>query len=84
MFNIFLKHGIEHSWTPCSGTSGRLQTVYLCHLDSYMVTVCTGYLVSSHVVTVQLPTRCLVDRFVHRPHGSGYLITCVSDVVTVQ
>ena len=39
---------------------------------------------SSHVVAVQLPTRCLVDRFLHRPHGSGYLITCVSDVVTVQ
>ena len=35
------------------------KTVYLCHLDSYTVTVCNGYLVSSHVVTVQLPTRCL-------------------------
>ena len=43
-----------------------------------------GYLVSSHVLTVQLSTKCLVDRFLHRPHGSGYLITCVSDVVTVQ
>ena len=31
---------------------------------------------SSHVVTVQLPTRCLVDKFLHKP--------CVSDVVTVQ
>ena len=60
------------------------KTVYLCHLDSYTVTVCNGYLVPSHVVTVQLPTRCLVDRFLHRPHGSGYLITCVSNVVTVQ
>ena len=60
------------------------KTVYLCHLDSYTVTVCNGYLVSSHKVTVQLPTRCLVDRFLHRPHGSGYLITCVPDVVTVQ
>ena len=60
------------------------KTVYLCHLDSYTVTVCNGYLVSSHVVTVQLPARCLVDRFLHRPNGSGYLITCVSDVVTVQ
>ena len=59
------------------------KTVYLCHLDSYTVTVCAGYLVSSHVI-VQLPTRCLVDRFPHRPHGSGYLITYVSDVVTVQ
>ena len=59
------------------------KTVYLCHLDSYTVTVCSGYLVSSNVVTVQLPTRCLVDRFLHRPHGSGYLITCVSHVVTV-
>ena len=39
---------------------------------------------SSDVVTVQLPTRCLVDRFLHRPHGSGYLIMCVSNVVTVQ
>ena len=28
------------------------KTVYLCHLDSYTVTVCNGYLVSSHVVTV--------------------------------
>ena len=59
------------------------KTVYLCHLDSYTETVCNGYLVSSHVVTVLLPTRCLVDRFqlrfLHRPHGSGYLITCVSD-----
>ena len=60
------------------------KTVYLCHLDSYTVTVCNGYLVSSHVVTVQLPTRCLVDRLIHRPRGSGYLITFVSDVVTVQ
>ena len=61
------------------------KTVYLCHhLDSYTVTVCNGYLVSAHVVTTQLPTRCLVDRFLHRPHGSGYLITCVSDVVTVR
>ena len=58
------------------------KTVYLCHLDFYTVTVCNGYLVSSHVVTVQLPTRCLVERFLNRPHGSGYLITCVSDVVT--
>ena len=32
---------------------------------------CNRYLVSSHVVTMQLPTRCLVDRFLHRPHGSG-------------
>ena len=60
------------------------KTVYLSHLDSYTVTVCNGYLVSSHVVTVQLPTSCLVDRLLHRPHGSGYLITCVSDVVTIQ
>ena len=60
------------------------KTVYLCHLGSYTVTVCNRYLVSSHVVTIQLPTRCLVDRFLHRPHGSGYLIMCVSDVVTVQ
>ena len=60
------------------------KTVYLCHLDSYTVTVCNGYLVSSQVVTVQLPTRCLVGRFLHRPHSSGYIITCVSDVDTVQ
>ena len=60
------------------------KTEYLCHLDSYTVTVCNRYLVSSHVVTVQVPTRCLVDRFLHRLHGSGYLITCVSNVVTVQ
>ena len=59
------------------------KTVYLCHLDSYTVTVCNGCLVSSHVVTVQLPTRYPVDKFLHRSHGSGYLITCVSDVVTV-
>ena len=32
------------------------KTVYLCHLDSYTVTVCNRYLVSSHVVTMQLPT----------------------------
>ena len=60
------------------------KTVYLCNLDSYTVTVCNEYALSSHVVTVQLPTRCLVDRFLHRCHGSGYLITCVTDVVTVQ
>ena len=48
------------------------KTVYLCHLDSYTVTVCNGYLVSFHVVTMQLPTRCLVDRFLHRPHGSDW------------
>ena len=60
------------------------KTVYLCHFDSYTVTVCTGNLVSSHVVTVQLPTRCLENRFLHRPHGSGYLKMCVSDVITVQ
>ena len=53
-------------------------------IPTVTVTVCNGYLVSSHVVTVQLPTRCLVDRFLHRSHSSGYLITCVSDVVTVQ
>ena len=49
------------------------KTVFLCHPDSYTVTMCNRYLVSSHVVTVQLPTRCLVlvDRFLHRPHGSG-------------
>ena len=52
--------------------------------ELYTVTACNGYLVSSHVDTVQLPTRCLVDRFLHRPHGSGYLTTCMSDVVTVQ
>ena len=28
------------------------KTMYLCHLDSYTVTVCNGYLVSSHAVTV--------------------------------
>ena len=28
------------------------KTVYLCHLDSYTVTVCNGYLVYSHAVTV--------------------------------
>ena len=25
------------------------KTMYLCHLDSYTVTVCNGYLLSSHV-----------------------------------
>ena len=30
-------------FSPTSGTSGRLQTVHLCHLDSYTVTVCNGY-----------------------------------------
>ena len=28
------------------------KTVYLCHLASYTVTVCNGYLVYSHAVTV--------------------------------
>ena len=73
--------------TILSRTRNRVEgykTLYLCHLDSYTVTVCNGYLVSSHVVTVQLPTRCLVDRFLHRPHGSGYIIMCMSNVVTVQ
>ena len=39
------------SFSPTTGTSGRLQTVFLCHLDSYTVTVCNEYLivVSSHV-----------------------------------
>ena len=60
------------------------KTVYLCHLDSYTVTVCNSYLVSSHAVTEQLPTRCLIDQFLRRPNGSGYQIMCVSDVVTVQ
>ena len=32
------------------------KTVYLCHLDSYTVTVCNGYLVYSHVV----PGSCLL------------------------
>ena len=54
------------------------KTIYLCHLDSYTVTVCIRYLVSSHVVTVQLPIGCLADRFLHGPHGSGYFINfCV-------
>ena len=34
--------------------------------------------VSSHSVTVQLSTRCLVERFLDRLHNSGYdLIMCV-------
>ena len=73
--------------TILSSTRNLLEgykTVYLCHLDSYTVTVCNGYLVSSPVVMEQFPTRCLVDRYLHRPHGSGYLIMCVSDVVTVR
>ena len=70
--------------SPTSGTSGRLQNRVSVPHDSYTMTVCNGYIVSSHVVTVQLPTSCVVDRFLDRPHGSGYLITCVSDVVTVQ
>ena len=53
-------------------------------LIHYTVTVCNRYLMSTHIVAVQLRTRCLVDRFLHRPHGNGYLITCVSDVVTIQ
>ena len=70
--------------SPTSGTSGRLQNrvsvpPWFLHSDCVW-----GYLVSSHVVTVQLPTRCLVDRFLHRLDGNGYLITCVSNVVTVQ
>ena len=64
---------------PTSGTSGRLQNCV-----SVPPWFLNGNLLSSHVVTVQLPIRCLVDRFLCRSHGSGYLITCVSDVVTVQ
>ena len=61
------------------------KTVYLCHLDSYTVTVCNGYLVSSHVVTVQLPTRCQVGRFVYiHPMVADTYLMSVSDVVTVQ
>ena len=74
----------DYPLTYYSGTMEGYKTVYLCHIDSYTVTECNGFLVSSHVVTVQLPTRCLVDRFLHRPHGSGYLITCVSHVAAVQ
>ena len=67
------------------------KTMYLCHLDSYTLIVCNGYLhvVSFHVVTVQLPTRCLVDRFLHRPmvvwipHNACVIIRA-SNVVTVQ
>ena len=70
--------------SPTGNLVEGYKTVYRCHVDSYTVTVCNGYLVSAHVVTIQLPTRCLVDRFLHRPHGIGYLITCVSDVVTVE
>ena len=36
---------------------------------------------SSHVVTMQLPSRYVVDRFLHRPLA---IILCMSDVVTVQ
>ena len=71
-------------FSPTRNLVEGYKTVYLCHFDSYTVTVCNGYLVSSHVVTVQLPTRSLVDRFLHRSHGSRYLIMCVSDVVTVK
>ena len=42
------------------------------------------YLVTQKWPTFINETRCLVDRFLHRAHGSGYLITCVSHVVTVQ
>ena len=59
--------------SPTRNLVEGFKTVYLCHLDSYTMTVCNGYLVFSHVVTVQFPTKCLVDRFLHRPHGSGYL-----------
>ena len=70
--------------SPTRNLVDGFKTVYLCHLDSHTVTVCNRYLVPSNLVTVQLPTRCQVNRFLHRPHGSGYLITCVFDVVTVQ
>ena len=67
------------------------KTVYLCNLDSYTQWPDCVYrvpIVSSHVVSVQLLTRCLVDRFLHRSHDSGYLITCVRcshcSVVTVS
>ena len=73
----------------CGDNVEGYKTVCLCLLDSYTVIVCNRYLVSSHVVTVQLPsTGCLVDRFLHRPHGSGFPITCVRcshfSVVTVS
>ena len=41
------------------------KTVYLCHLDSYTQWLDCAYRVqvSSHVVSVQLPTRCLVGNY---------------------
>ena len=43
------------------------KTVYLCHLDSYTVTVHNSYLVSSHVSYLLDKLRYLADRFLHRP-----------------
>ena len=34
------------------------------------------YLVGAHVVTVQLPTRCLVATFLHQPEGSTWCCVC--------
>ena len=66
--------------TILSPTCGTIvtsyKTMYLCHLVSYTVTMC--YKVpsvcqcSDRSVAYQVPTRCLVARFLHRPHGSGY------------
>ena len=55
--------------------------MYLCDFESYIVTVCTGYLVLSipYVVTVQFSTRCLADRFLHKPNDSGWIPNNVCD-----
>ena len=63
----------------------RYKTLYLCHLDPYTVTM--WYWVPSHCpsITVQLPTRYFVARFLHiLKLGNGYPVQHVSDVVIVQ
>ena len=67
--------------SPTSGTSRRLQnhvSVNATLIPTQSLCV-TGYLLSAHVVIVQLPTRCLVAKFLHRPNGSGYPVISVPD-----
>ena len=59
-------------WNLVEDATKQEMSSFVLILDSYTVTVflhyISRYLVSvKNVVTVQLPTRCLVDRFLHRP-----------------
>ena len=58
------------------------KSMYLCHfvIDSYIVTVCTGYLVLRiPMYTVAYKYRCLC-RFLHKPNDRGWIPNkCVTD-----